>query len=94
VPAAQYLNAVGMGLNLDRENPDLVLQMLARNGVRCGRVEIGWGNIEWDDETRLTGNGDRQRALLKACKRWGVRPVILLNAHQGAPCPTRYFDGR
>ena len=34
VPAAQYLSAVGMGLNLDHgENPDLVVQMLARNPV-------------------------------------------------------------
>ncbi len=93
IPAAQYLRAVGMGLNLERgENPDLVLQMLARNGVRCGRVEIGWGNLEWNDETTLTGNGERFRALIKACRTWGVRPVVLLNAHQGAPCPLRFLD--
>ena len=92
VPAAQYLNAVGMGLNLDRENPDLVLQMLAKNGVRCGRIEIGWASIEWNDETKLNWSQDKYRALFAACKKWGVRPVILLNAHQGAPCPVKFFD--
>ena len=92
VPAAQYLNAVGMGLNLDRENPDLVLQMLAKNGVRCGRIEMGWANIEWNDETKLTWTRDKYRPLFAACKKWGVRPVILLNSHQGVPCPVKLFD--
>lgn len=93
VPAAQYLNAVGMGLNLEHgEDPYLVLQMLTKNGVRCGRIEIGWGNLGWEDETKLAGTGERLRALIQACKKWGVLPVILLNAHQGVPCPVRFFD--
>ncbi len=90
-PASRFLAAAGMGLNLDQENPDLVLQMLATHGVRCGRIEIGWGNVQWEDETKL-GNADRLRALLAACKKWGVRPLILLNAHQGVPCPVQFFD--
>jgi hypothetical protein len=90
-PATRFLSALGVNLNLDQENPDVVLAMLAKNGVRCGRIEIGWGNVSWDDETKL-GNAERLRGLLAACGKWGVRPLILLNAHQGAPCPVRFFD--
>ena len=90
-PASRFLAAVGVNLNLDKEDPDLVVQMLAKNGVRCARLEIGWGNVDWDDETKF-GNADHLRRVLTACKKWGVRPLILLNAHQGYPCPVRYFE--
>jgi hypothetical protein len=31
------------------------------------------------------------RAYLETVPKWGIRPIILLNANQGAPCPARFF---
>ncbi len=59
MPAQQFLEGVGVNLHLHGENPDLVVQMLAKNGIANARIEIGW---------------------------------ILLNSHQGVPCPVRMFS--
>ena len=91
VPATTFLNGVGVVLDLnDRENPNLVLQMLATHGIQTVRVEIGWSNLSYDNET--LHHDDRLQTILKACKRWGVRPLILLNAHQGVPTPLKFFE--
>jgi hypothetical protein len=90
VPATTFLNGVGIGLDLnDRENPNLVLQMLATQGIRTVRLEIGWVELNYDTETL---EKKRLQTILKACKRWGVRPLILLNAHQGIPTPLKFFQ--
>ncbi|WP_295617191.1 hypothetical protein [Chamaesiphon sp. GL140_3_metabinner_50] len=90
VPAAKLLQGVGIQLDLhDRENPDLVLQMLATHGIQTARLEIGWNNLSYD---RQTLQNDRLQAILTACKRWKVRPLILLNANQGIPTPTQFFE--
>ncbi|NJP08793.1 MAG: hypothetical protein HC866_04335 [Leptolyngbyaceae cyanobacterium RU_5_1] len=94
VPATTLLNGVGMVLDLNYNNtidPNLVIQMLAKHGIRNARIEIGWANLNYDDETKLS-NPTRLRAILEACKQWGVRPLILLNAHQGVPTPLRMFS--
>jgi hypothetical protein len=90
VPATKFLQGVGIQLDLnDRENPDLVLQMLATHGIQTARLEIGWNNLSYENETL---QNDRLEAILKACKRWNVRPLILLNANQGIPTPTQFFE--
>jgi hypothetical protein len=90
VTATKFLQGVGIQLDLnDRENPDLVLQMLATHGIQAARLEIGWNNLSYDTETL---QNDRLQAILKACKRWNVRPLILLNANQGFPTPTQFFQ--
>ncbi|MBI2297585.1 MAG: hypothetical protein HYU66_01310 [Armatimonadetes bacterium] len=91
VPAQRFVEAIGVNLNLDRENPDLVCRMLGENGVRVARIEVGWAQVDWDDETKLNG-ADRLRERLLACRRWSLRPLILLNAHHGAPGPVRFFE--
>lgn len=92
LPAHHFVNGTGIMLNnLGAASPDLVLQMLAKNGIRHGRIEISWGSINVDDESKVNDDG-RLRALLLACRKWNVRPLILLNAHHGAPGPTRFFE--
>jgi hypothetical protein len=93
VPANVFLAGVGMGLNLNGgENPDLIAQMLAKNGVRNVRIEKSWASINFDDESKINDSAGFQ-ALLEACKKWGLRPLILLNSHQGVPTPFKFFDG-
>ena len=91
VPATTFLNGTGMNWNLTGQNPDLVAQMLARHGVRHARIEIGWGSLNPNDDTQLT-NADSLSASLRACQKYGLRPLILLNANQGVPCPVTMFN--
>lgn len=86
MPATTFLNGTGINLNLDGQNPDLIAEMLSRHGIHHARIEIGWGNINQDDETQLN-NAVSIGDTLRACKKFGLRPLILLNAHQGVPCP-------
>lgn len=90
MPASTFLNGTGINLNLDGQNPDLVCRMLASHGFRHARIEIGWGNLDYETESKIN-SADRLTAQLQACKKWGIRPLILLNSHQGVPCPVQLF---
>ncbi len=90
MPATTFLN--GTGINYQGNgSPDLEVQQLARHGIAHIRLEIGWGSVDFADETRLD-NAARLAPILQACRKYGVRPLILLNAHQGAPCPVQFFS--
>ena len=69
-------------------------QMLAKYGVRQARVEMNWGNTKFEDENihRNPKVLNSFEAKLLALKKYGIRPLILLNAHQGAPCPVKFFE--
>ena len=93
IPASRFLNGIGINVGMaDNVNPDLIHQMLANQGFRQGRYEIGWGAMRWDAD-ELEDNTKHKMALwLQSAKRYGIRPLILLNAHQGVPCPTRFLE--
>jgi hypothetical protein len=92
IPAQTFIKGTGVNLFLeDGENPDLVLQMLAKYGIHNIRLEINWGELSFENESQLK-NPDRFQKILKACQKWQVRPLILLNAHQGTPHPVQKFD--
>jgi len=83
-----FLNGVGVAYHVPG-NDKLAVRLLAEMHVRALRVEIGWGSVSWDE--RSISNHDRMLGVLKACKRYGIRPTLLLNAHQGVPCPVKFF---
>ena len=93
IPAARFLDGIGMNINIgDGVNPDLIHQMLAKHGIRQGRYEVGWGSMRWDADD-LEENAKRHwTPILQSAKKYGIRPLILLNSHHGVPCPTRFFD--
>ncbi len=92
VPAKQFLDGVGVGFpTFDEIKPDLLAQMLVKNGFRNVRVEIGWGELNFEDESRLNSE-ERFTQVLEACRRWNLRPLILLNLHQGVPTPLEMFN--
>jgi hypothetical protein len=92
MPATTFLDGTGINWNVSGSaNPELVAQMLAKHGIRRARVEIGWGKIDFDDETKLANEAEFQPSLL-ALKKYGIRPLILLNSHHGVPCPVKFFD--
>jgi len=93
VPAGKFINSIGINfdVHIDKgDNPELIAQMLAKHGVKHARIEISWGNLAFDDE--LIHNDNLKRLVL-ACRKNDIRPLILLNAHQGLPGPLKFFDG-
>lgn len=86
-PGTLLQTGVGVNYNV-RDNDPLAVRLLREAGVRTMRIEIGWGGLTWDE----TGFSDeaRLRRLLSLCAEHGVRPLILLNAHHGVPCPTQF----
>jgi hypothetical protein len=88
VPATRFLNGLGVVLS-NLNNPDLILQHLARHGIKLTRIEIGWGNLNYKDDALTSPS---LSATLQACRKWGVRPIILLNSNHGVPCPVRVFN--
>jgi hypothetical protein len=79
-PVAVFLNAIGMNYS-SNTNWDSVSSI-----VKNVRIEMSWANINWDD----TLNPQDFVARLTACKKYGIRPLILLNAHHGVPGPLKY----
>ena len=95
MPATTFLNGLGINFNVpsDSNCPDLVAEMLQRHGICRARIEIGWNNLDFDDDTKLAADADqRMRKLLTACQKHDIRPLILLNSNEGGPCPNRTFD--
>jgi hypothetical protein len=91
MPATTFLNGTGVNFNVNGQDPDLIAKMLARHGIHHARIEIGWGNINPDDETQLN-NAAPLAKILHACKQYRLRPLILLNANSGVPCPLIMFS--
>jgi hypothetical protein len=92
VAAHQFLDGIGIGFPAGGDlAPDLVARMLSKNGIRNVRIEIGWGAVNAENESVLN-NAEQLSEVLAACKRWKLRPLILLNLNQGVPAPLKMFD--
>lgn len=92
IPANQFLNGLGIVLNTHRgEDVNQILQMCSRHGIKHVRIEIGWGNLDYRDEAKIKNSKDLT-VRLQACRAHGLRPLILLNGHHGAPCPLVNFE--
>ena len=85
VPTAGFLNGIGINYQ-GQDNPDLEMRQLSEHGIKRVRLEIGWGNLDYATESRLA-DASQMSAILAACSKYGVRPLILLNANSGGPCP-------
>lgn len=84
-----FAHGVGINLNVS-EDVDLAARLLSEAGFRAARIELGWGQVSWDETGLLNEEAALQR--LRACRMYGLRPTVLLNAHHGVPCPCRFVD--
>ena len=90
-PARTLLDAIGINFNVPPQWAPSTARLLADSGFKRARIEIGWNSVDYDDPTRLTAA--KQQSLettLTALRDNGIRPLILLNANHGEPCPVRY----
>lgn len=88
-PAATYLDGLGVvwGGPVPGKSDAEVAAELAWAGFRRVRIEIPWGAMRWDETGTDPGVAARLATTLKALRANGLRPLILLNANHGAPCP-------
>ena len=91
VPAARLRDAIGINFNVAPSEAEATAALLSETGFARARVEIGWDAMSYSDPTRL-GDPGRVRSLVGPLAGHGIRPLILLNAHQGAPGPVRRFS--
>ena len=92
-PASRLHNAVGINFNVDPDQAEATAQVLQASGFTRGRIEEGWGNIDYNNPTRLTSYyEDRLRQQLTAMKNHNIRPLILLNSNHGLPAPLLNFN--
>ena len=90
VPARTFLDGIGIGLKVDNADPEIMARMLAEHGFTQYRMEENWNAQDWNDGLRHPDA--RHKAAILACKKYGLRPTVLVYSHQGAPCPTLFFD--
>lgn len=87
-----FLRGLGVNLHIPRGSDELAIRLLAESGFKAFRIEVGWGEMNWNEDA--LNNESRVRRQLELCSQYGIRPTLLLNAHQGVPCPLRFFDRR
>lgn len=90
-PASKWLGFPGVGFNGDEKYHEAMLQLMSECGIRYARVEVGWNNIGWDEHINQGARENLTRQM-KLFRKYGIRPVILLNANHGVPGPIKGFE--
>ncbi len=87
-PASRLVNAIGINFNVFPEVAAPTAKLLGESGFKRARIEVGWGTLSYEDPTQIKAY-DRQGLVttLTALRDNGIRPLILLNANDGMPCP-------
>ncbi|OXM13707.1 hypothetical protein CGZ75_22065 [Paenibacillus herberti] len=87
----RFLETAGVVFNgVSAKEADATAQVLAEAGFRSARVEIGWGNISFDNESKLVPHAkENMSIILQALQKHNLRPIILLNANSGNPVPSK-----
>ena len=89
-PASRLLELPGFNSNLQPEEVEATFRVLAEAGFLSGRIEVNWGGfMSFDSEGPRPKAAERLAATLEAMKKYGIRPLILLNANSGDPVPGR-----
>lgn len=87
-----YLDGLGIVFNVNSKEAAATARVLAEAGIRTARVEIGWDNLDYEDDSQLKAhNRANLAAILTALKEAGIRPLILLNMHSGMPNPSKQW---
>lgn len=88
VPATQLQDGIGINYNLPGDaNHDAAVGLLARAGIKHMRLEMSWTQMNWDETSLVNDGVNKYLAILTAAKKYGITPMILLNANDGIPGP-------
>ena len=85
----RYLDTVGVVFNnIKQEEAAATAAVMAEAGITSARLEIGWSNLDYNDETKIKSvYREAFRAQLTALRNNNIRPLILLNMNSGMPSP-------
>jgi hypothetical protein len=86
-PASRLLDAVGINFNVRAAQAQDVARLLHESGFKLARVGINWNALSYSDPSKFAHEADVRTRLL-ALHRNDLRPLILLDANSGAPCPS------
>lgn len=91
-PAQRIIDGLGICFN-PSDNPktsrDLLAQYLASKGFKRARVEISWNQLDVNDKLK---DPEYHSETLTALRNAGIRPLLLLNANHGDPCPSEWHQ--
>jgi serine/threonine protein kinase len=87
-PAQQLRDAVGINFNVNADQAAAAARLLAANGFHRARIEISWGEVDYDNPDRLY-RPPEWRTRLEALRAAGLRPLLLLNSNPGRPAPAK-----
>ena len=93
VPTQTLLESVGINFNVTPQEAPATAHLLAASGFQRARIEIGWDQISYSDETKLADPAS-WTTILQALRDNGLRPLILLNANAGLPGPSLPWTAR
>jgi hypothetical protein len=92
-PASRWFETLGMNWNIYPNEYNATAAIFKEVGISTIRVEIPWGNVRYDDPTKLTdGTLDEMRQLFAALQANNLRAIILLNGNSIVPCPYQTFE--
>lgn len=92
-PTSALLDATGVNMNVGPAQFADTARLLADRGFHRARIEIGWDQMSYDRPDQLRDPAGLL-ARIQILKQYGIRPLILLNAHHGVPGPAAFFDLR
>ncbi|WP_248927129.1 PA14 domain-containing protein [Paenibacillus hamazuiensis] len=88
--ASRYLDVLGINFNVEQGEAEATAQVLEEAGIRSARVEVGWGELDFDDDTQFRDwNYKSLMMKVAALRKHHIRPLILLNFNSGMPSPSR-----
>ncbi len=87
-PASRLLDALGINFDVSAPEAQGTARLLHDSGFKLARIGINWSALSYEDPTRFVDEADI-RTRLSALHRYGLRPLILLDANSTAPCPAK-----
>lgn len=91
-PATRLRDGIGINFNVGTPEPWAadVFGLLARSGVQRVRIEVGWNQLDYTNPGKLTPQAKEIVGReLRAIRRVGIRPLIVLNSSAGGPTPSK-----
>lgn len=92
-PATRVRDGLGINFNAAPTQADTLAALLAAAGIHRVRYEVPWCWVSYDNPAHLTNEASLD-TVLGAFAKYKLRPLILLNAHEGCPGPLRHLQVR
>ncbi len=90
-PASRLRDALGINFNVGGARAIAVARLLHDSGFRLARMEIGWDALSYAQPTHFVHEASIL-ARMRALHAYRLRPLLVLNANSGGPCPARAIE--